>query len=166
MVSAGNRLKSRTLTIIQGFLKILKKPRLGRRRMRGIWPPSKAGLIFAPERDFCPLWPRQEVLPCPEPIPRPTRFLLCFDPGDGCSSSNFMINQPFVGCWYALPRDGILAEPYHEPREYPCGRQFCEVWLTLMLSGLSDAAGSANGAPLQSNFQNLIYHTILFSWAD
>src|SRR5271163_344150 len=31
-----------------------------------------------PEREPCPLCPRVEVLPMPEPIPRPTRFLFSF----------------------------------------------------------------------------------------
>ena len=49
------------------------KPRLGRRRCSGIWPPSKPTLWKPPERDFWPLWPRPAVLPRPEPMPRPTR---------------------------------------------------------------------------------------------
>src|SRR3982751_5205246 len=55
------------------------KPRLGRRRCSGIWPPSKPTLWKPPARDFWPLWPRPAVLPRPEPMPRPTRrraFLL------------------------------------------------------------------------------------------
>src|SRR5271155_6084437 len=56
--------------------KMLVKPRLGRRRWRGICPPSKPRIMWEPERERCPLWPRVEVLPMPEPIPRPTRFLL------------------------------------------------------------------------------------------
>src|SRR5271163_1182860 len=31
-----------------------------------------------PEREPCPLCPRVEVLPIPEPIPRPIRFLFSF----------------------------------------------------------------------------------------
>src|ERR1700722_9584255 len=58
--------------------KMLVKPRLGKRRCSGIWPPSKPRIMWEPERDRCPLWPRLEVLPMPEPIPRPTRFLLLF----------------------------------------------------------------------------------------
>jgi hypothetical protein len=34
------------------------KPRLGRRRCSGIWPPSKPTLWKPPARDFWPLWPR------------------------------------------------------------------------------------------------------------
>src|SRR6478609_1219261 len=40
----------------------------------GIWPPSKRARSLAPERDPAPLWPRPEVLPMPEPWPRPTRL--------------------------------------------------------------------------------------------
>src|SRR5690606_4891604 len=45
------------------------KPRLGRRRCSGIWPPSKPTLWKPPARDFWPLWPRPAVLPRPEPMP-------------------------------------------------------------------------------------------------
>src|SRR5436305_1534451 len=55
--------------------KMLVKPRLGKRRWSGIWPPSKPRIMWEPERERWPLWPRVEVLPMPEPIPRPTRFL-------------------------------------------------------------------------------------------
>src|SRR5436305_2745871 len=58
--------------------KMLVKPRLGKRRWSGIWPPSKPRIMCEPERERWPLWPRVEVLPMPEPIPRPTRFLLSF----------------------------------------------------------------------------------------
>ena len=49
------------------------KPRLGRRRWSGIWPPSKP-LMRTPERAVWPLPPRPPVLPLPEPMPRPMRF--------------------------------------------------------------------------------------------
>src|SRR6202030_1534659 len=55
--------------------KMLWKPRFGKRRCNGIWPPSKPRIMREPERDRCPLCPRPEVLPMPEPMPRPTRFL-------------------------------------------------------------------------------------------
>src|ERR1017187_2700577 len=58
--------------------KILLKPRFGRRRCSGIWPPSNPRISEDPEREPWPLWPRVEVLPMPEPIPRPTRFLFSF----------------------------------------------------------------------------------------
>ena len=50
----------------------------------GIWPPSRA-LIFAlaPERAPAPLWPRPEVLPMPEPSPRPTRLRALRSAGGG-----------------------------------------------------------------------------------
>ena len=48
------------------------KPRLGRRRCSGIWPPSKP-LMRTPERAVWPLPPRPPVLPAPEPMPRPMR---------------------------------------------------------------------------------------------
>src|SRR3954447_15975954 len=49
------------------------KPRFGRRRWSGIWPPSKP-LMETPVRDFWPFTPRPAVLPLPEPMPRPTRM--------------------------------------------------------------------------------------------
>src|SRR5579884_92205 len=40
-----------------------------------VWPPSNPGRILCePARDFCPLMPRPEYRPFPEPRPRPTRF--------------------------------------------------------------------------------------------
>ena len=39
-----------------------------------------------PERAPCPLWPRPDVLPWPEPSPRPTRLRFLFEPGAGVSS--------------------------------------------------------------------------------
>src|SRR5271170_4674600 len=62
------------LMTVYSTRKMLVKPRLGRRRCSGIWPPSKPRMRLEPERDPWPLWPRVEVLPMPEPIPRPTRL--------------------------------------------------------------------------------------------
>lgn len=36
-----------------------------------------------PDRDPAPVWPRPEVLPNPDPSPRPTRFLGRLEFGDG-----------------------------------------------------------------------------------
>jgi hypothetical protein len=44
------------------------------RRCSGIWPPSKPRIMREPLRERCPLWPRVEVFPIPDPMPRPTRF--------------------------------------------------------------------------------------------
>src|ERR687898_995605 len=49
----------------------------------GVWPPSKLIFFFAPEREPAPLWPRPEVLPMPEPSPRPTRLRGLREPGVG-----------------------------------------------------------------------------------
>src|SRR6266853_1065772 len=59
--------------------KIFVKPRFGKRRCNGIWPPSNPRISLAPDRDHCPLCPRVEVLPMPEPMPRPTRFFFSVD---------------------------------------------------------------------------------------
>src|SRR5258708_2073229 len=66
------------------------KPRLGRRRCSGIWPPSKPTLWKPPERAFCPLCPRPAVLPQPEPPPRPTRCRSFFEPGAGFREFSLM----------------------------------------------------------------------------
>src|ERR1700685_818430 len=62
------------LMTVYSTRKMLVKPRLGRRRCSGIWPPSKPRIRLEPERDPWPLWPRVEVLPMPDPMPRPTRL--------------------------------------------------------------------------------------------
>src|SRR5689334_19604318 len=76
-VSPSSAMRS-MFRIVYSVLKMLVKPRLGRRRWRGIWPPSKPRIMRDPERERWPLWPRVEVLPMPDPMPRPTRFLLEF----------------------------------------------------------------------------------------
>src|SRR5690349_1387674 len=72
--SPSSAMRSR-LRMVYSVRKILLKPRFGRRRCSGIWPPSKPRIMRDPERERWPLWPRPEVLPMPEPMPRPTRFL-------------------------------------------------------------------------------------------
>src|SRR5436190_24202686 len=49
----------------------------------GFWPPSRLTLRLEPERGPAPFWPRPEVLPMPEPSPRPIRFLRWREPGFG-----------------------------------------------------------------------------------
>jgi hypothetical protein len=49
----------------------------------GIWPPSKFTLVLLPERAPAPFSPRPEVLPEPEPSPRPMRFLRWREPSFG-----------------------------------------------------------------------------------
>src|SRR3954470_3616987 len=68
----------------------LVNPRLGRRRYIGIWPPSKPGLVPPPVRALWPLWPLPEVLPRPEPGPRPTRLRAGEEPGAGRSEESEM----------------------------------------------------------------------------
>src|SRR5690242_17826379 len=67
----------------------LLKPRFGKRRCSGIWPPSKP-LTATPERAFWPLTPRPAVLPLPEPMPRPTRRRVLRAPGRSAISDSFM----------------------------------------------------------------------------
>src|SRR5271166_839907 len=65
------------------------KPRFGRRRCSGIWPPSKP-LMRTPERAVWPLPPRPDCLPLPEPMPRPTRMRALDEPGLSLISLSFM----------------------------------------------------------------------------
>src|SRR3954453_24008730 len=61
-------------------------PRSLRIRMwMGVCPPSKFTFCRAPEREPAPLWPRPDVLPVPEPSPRPMRLRGRRDPGAGFS---------------------------------------------------------------------------------
>src|SRR3569833_3127442 len=74
-----------------GFL----KPTLGTRRCNGIWPPSKPTLVDVPEREPAPLWPRVDVPPRPEPVPRPILFLFLVEPSAGFKLLRFMILDIF-----------------------------------------------------------------------
>src|SRR3954466_15024435 len=65
------------------------KPRFGRRRCIGIWPPSKP-LMRTPERAVWPLPPRPPVLPAPEPMPRPMRKRFFREPCFGAISFSFI----------------------------------------------------------------------------
>src|SRR3954451_5750790 len=59
-------------------------PRSLRIRMwMGICPPSKLCRVFEPVREPAPFWPRPEVLPVPEPSPRPMRLRALREPGAG-----------------------------------------------------------------------------------
>src|SRR4051794_15926681 len=51
----------------------------------GIWPPSKLCRVLLPAREPAPFWPRPDVLPVPEPSPRPTRLRALREPGAGFS---------------------------------------------------------------------------------
>src|SRR5579862_8880803 len=65
-------------TMLYSTRKMFVNPRFGMRRCSGIWPPSKPRIMREPLRERWPLCPRVEVLPMPEPMPRPTRFLPSF----------------------------------------------------------------------------------------
>src|SRR6478735_4572885 len=71
-------------------LKMLLKPRFGRRRWIGIWPPSKP-LMRTPDRAVWPLPPRPAVLPLPEPMPRPTRMRFLREPALSAISLSFIV---------------------------------------------------------------------------
>src|SRR3954462_15794514 len=71
--------------------KMFVKPRLGRRRCSGICPPSKP-LMRTPERAVWPLPPRPDVLPLPEPMPRPTRMRFLREPALSAISLSFIVS--------------------------------------------------------------------------
>ena len=73
-----------------------RKPNFGMRICSGNWPPSNQGRFEEPDLDFCPFCPRPQVLPLPEPLPRPTRFALRFDPAAGFNELSSIVT--------ALPR--------------------------------------------------------------
>src|SRR3954464_1466422 len=60
----------------------------------GIWPPSKFGRDFEPEREPAPFWPRPAVLPVPEPSPRPMRLRALREPGAGLRECRPMRSSP------------------------------------------------------------------------
>src|ERR1019366_5635671 len=70
--------------------KIFVKPRFGTRRCNGICPPSNPRISRAPDRDHCPLCPRVEVFPMPDPMPRPTRFFFSVALGGARIVDKFM----------------------------------------------------------------------------
>src|SRR5262245_19661251 len=59
--------------------KMFVKPRFGRRRASGVWPPSNHGLNVERRANW-PFCPRPAVLPRPEPTPRPRRIFLAVEP--------------------------------------------------------------------------------------
>src|SRR3954467_12128415 len=66
-------------------------PRLGIRRERGIWPPSKPTRgLPPPVRAVWPLPPRVDVLPCPVLRPKPLRFRFLWTPRAHLISSSFI----------------------------------------------------------------------------
>src|SRR5512147_1654 len=79
-----------TLTVWLATRNGLVKPRFGSRRYIGIWPPSKPGLVPPPVRALWPLLPLPDVLPRPEPGPRPTRLRDWVLPGAGERSWSFI----------------------------------------------------------------------------
>src|SRR3989338_5718334 len=88
-----NRLSCSTLMISARSgrpVAFCRNPRLGRRRMSGLRPPSNPGRLPDPVRARWPFWPGVAVLPWPEPMPRPTRFLRWRAPGTEGIVDTFM----------------------------------------------------------------------------
>src|SRR6266436_5120594 len=88
-------------------LKMLVKPRFGRRRCSGIWPPSKP-LMRTPERAVWPLPPRPACLPLPEPMPRPTRMRFLREPALSAISLSFIALSPYLSYFLVVDADEML----------------------------------------------------------
>src|SRR6476660_3183463 len=93
--------------------KILLKPRFGRRRWIGIWPPSKP-LMRTPERAVWPLPPRPAVLPLPEPMPRPTRMRFLREPALSAISLSFIVRFLYLSK-HGPGRKAVAAFRDHAP---------------------------------------------------
>src|SRR5438309_1837891 len=107
----------------------------------GFWPPSKRARRLAPEREPQPFWPRPEVLPVPEPSPRPTRLRGRREPGAGLRlcrpiSSSFMIDLP------RLRRQANSPRNRRQPAAYRCR---CSISRNRRQSILSPARGGGAG---------------------
>src|SRR3954454_1291236 len=92
----------------------------------GFWPPSRLTLRFEPEREPAPFWPRPEVLPKPEPSPRPIRFLRWREPGFG-----FRLCSPISSVFSSA----IDLHQVSDFREHPAND--CSVFLLGRASDLS-----------------------------
>src|SRR3954468_23490818 len=73
-------------------------PRSLRIRMwMGICPPSKFERDLLPAREPAPFWPRPDVLPVPEPSPRPMRLRALREPGAGLSVCSPIRSSSAIG---------------------------------------------------------------------
>src|SRR6195952_3743155 len=95
LCSSANFCKASRLTLAYSTRLGFLKPTFGTRRCNGIWPPSKPILVLLPEREPAPLWPRVDVPPRPEPVPRPILFLFLVEPSAGLRLLKFMILDIF-----------------------------------------------------------------------
>src|SRR5215468_9828657 len=108
--------------MVYSVRKMLVKPRLGRRRCKGIWPPSKPRSRREPEREPWPLWPRVEVLPMPLPMPLPTRLRLAVAPLGGLNVDKFIGTlYPFLFTQLPAP-GGESWQSFHGSTECPHAR--------------------------------------------
>src|SRR5256885_13763618 len=81
---SSNRFSRVRLRTAKRFRHLLWKPRnLGVRIVNRVWPPSNVFGRFTEVRAPWPFWPRVDVLPWPEPGPRPTRLREWCEPGAG-----------------------------------------------------------------------------------
>jgi len=90
---------------------LLLKPRLGNCFQYLTAPPLKRSGTLPPLRLFCPLWPRPEVFPLPDPIPRPLRRFCLIAPGLSCNMLSLRRGPSASpsGCWYDEAADAAGA---------------------------------------------------------
>src|SRR5919107_4965607 len=83
----------------------------------GIWPPSKFDRDFEPDREPAPFWPRPEVLPVPEPCPRPMRLRSLRAPGAGLSECRPIVSASsvFLGSAIVVHLDEVPHAVQHAP---------------------------------------------------
>src|SRR5687768_488637 len=106
----------------------------------GFWPPSKRARSLAPARAPAPLWPRPEVLPVPEPCPRPTRLRSFFDPGAGASVCSPILSRPEASR-PASPRSGFRSSGIGDLHEVSDGVDHAlQLRRVGLLDGLADPA--------------------------
>src|SRR3954453_4599831 len=128
------------------------------RRWTGIWPPSKWCRVLLPEREPAPFWPRPEVLPVPEPSPRPTRLRSRRLPGAGfnvCSPKlSFSVIDPHEmtdAVQHAARLRGVLdldrvADPAQPERAQGVELRLVRAVLALDLRHLHGAGSSSASA--------------------
>src|SRR5690606_5026532 len=161
-VLGSKRFSFSTLTVAYSRLKVaLVKPRLGRRRCSGVWPPSKPGPLPPPARAPWPFWPRPDVLPRPEPMPRPTRLAFRRAPAGGRNSCSFIsdfLHFDQVAHLEDHPANGGIVLVHHGVVETPQSQRANRVLLVLLTT---DRASFPRDLQLPGHHQSPLTHDLL-----
>src|SRR5690606_28038495 len=161
-VLGSKRFSFSTLTVAYSRLKgALVKPRLGRRRCSGVWPPSKPGPLPPPARAPWPFWPRPDVLPRPEPMPRPTRLAFRRAPAGGRNSCSFIsdfLHFDQVAHLEDHPANGGIVLVHHGVVETPQSQRANRVLLVLLTT---DRASFPRDLQLPGHHQSPLTHDLL-----